>query len=69
MMLKTENKNFDKDPRTGALINNNKEQFEAYKRTKRTLQSNKQMASEINSLKQDMEEIKNTLRVLLDRIQ
>lgn len=68
-MIKTDDKNYMKDPRTGALINTNRDKYEARKRIKMSLEKNTQMTSEINSLKQDMEEIKNTLRVLLDRIQ
>lgn len=68
-MIKTDNKNYLKDPRNGALINTNREAYEEYKRTKKKLQSADIMRSEINSLKTDMQEIKETLRLLTDRIQ
>lgn len=68
-MIKTENKDFLRDPRTGALINNNRDDYESYKRTKKKLQSAEAMRSEINNLKNDVDEIKEILKVLLDRTQ
>jgi cell shape-determining protein MreC len=68
-MIQTENKDYLKDPRSGALINKNKEAYEQYKLTKKNLQSAQQTRSEINSLKNEVQELKEIVKVLLDRIQ
>lgn len=68
-MIPTENENYLKDPRSGALINRNREEYQQYKMTKKKLQDAEKMRNEINNIKDDVQEIKQTLRILIDRIQ
>lgn len=68
-MIQTNNKNFIKDPNTGALINTNEKELKQRKYQKRKAQEMSRMQNEINSIKDDVHEIKQTLRILMDRIQ
>ena len=66
-MIKTDNRDYMKDPRSGALINNNREAYEQYKMTKKRLQSAENLRSEFEDVKNEVKEIKEMLKVLLDR--
>lgn len=60
-------KEFERDKDSKALINTDVQAFEEYKRTKRQLKKTFEMEREINSLKNDMQEIKRLLKNIIDR--
>jgi hypothetical protein len=60
---------FARDKDSKALINTNKQAFEEYKRAKNQLKTTLEMQSEINSLKDDLAEIKQILKCIVDRIE
>lgn len=62
-----QSKEFIRDEGSNALINTNRKAFEERKRIKHQLQKNSEMESEINSLKNDIKEIKDILKCIADR--
>jgi conjugal transfer/entry exclusion protein len=58
---------FARDKDSNALINTNKQAFEEYKRAKKQLKTTNELISEINSLKNDIEEIRRLLKCIIDR--
>lgn len=62
-------KDYKRDTKSGALINKNREQYLKYKATKLQLNSAKEMCEEINSIKEDIKELKQLVVLLMDRTQ
>lgn len=62
-------KDYKRDNKSGALINKNREQYLKYKATKLQLSSAKEMCEEINSIKEDIKELKQLVVLLMDRTQ
>lgn len=58
---------FERDKESKALINTNRNAFEEYKRMKNQLKRTADMESDINSLKNELMEIKNLLKCIVDR--
>jgi hypothetical protein len=60
-----------RDPKTGAIINNNTNEYESYIKTYRARNMEKQklntMESDLNQLKSEISEIKNLLSQLLSK--
>lgn len=62
-------KEYKRDTASNALINRNREQYLKYKATKLQLNSAKEMCEEINSIKEDIKELKQLVVLLMDRTQ
>lgn len=60
-MITTEDKNFDRDPKTFALINNNVGEYQRRKAQKMNSQRVDKVEEEIKSLKDDISELKQLI--------
>ena len=60
---------FVKDPITGALININKKEHDEYIRKKRDLRKQKELASEVQTIKDELSTIKQLLEKVLNKCQ
>lgn len=58
---------FERDKGSNALINTDRQSFEEYKRLKKQLKKTSEMENDINSLKNELREIKNLLKCIVDR--
>lgn len=68
-MMDLVTKDYERDTSSNALINRNREQYLKYKATKLQLSSAKEMCEEINSIKEDIKELKQLVVLLMDRTQ
>jgi conjugal transfer/entry exclusion protein len=57
-----------RDNSSKALINTNKQAFEEYQRMKKQMRKTSEMETDINNLKNDIQEIRDLLKCLVDRI-
>lgn len=60
-MIKTEDKNFQRDGNSFALINTNEREYQKHKERKQQAQTIKNVEKDIESLKRDIQEIKEIL--------
>lgn len=60
-------RNFSRDTRSKALINTNKEAYDQYKRMKRRECRLNEIEEKVNTLSNDISEIKSLLKQTLDR--
>ena len=74
MLQQTNIQGLVKDPTTGAVINTDKNAFEIYKAQRNTskkqqeaLKSVEEIQQEVTSLKEDMNDIKSMLAILIQR--
>jgi hypothetical protein len=67
MIVKTEDKDFNRDQRNFALINSNVEAYKIYQRQRAQSAENSNLQRQIDTLKDDMTDIKNMLKVLIQR--
>lgn len=66
--VKIENKNMMRDMKSKALINTDIEQLKAYRDKKQTMKTMQEAIHEINNTKKEVAEIKEMLKLILDRI-
>lgn len=59
--------NLYRDPSTGAIINSNIDEYNAYMEAKRKREELYNSINEINNLKEEMAEIKSLLKELINR--
>ena len=67
MIVKTEDKDFNRDQRNFALINSNVEAYKIYQRQRAQSAENNNLQRQIDTLKDDMTDIKSMLKVLIQR--
>lgn len=67
MIVKTTVENFYRDTSNHSLINTNGEAYKAYKHQRRHTNAVDQLNEEVKSLKQDMSQIKELLKQLVDK--
>jgi len=67
MIVKTEDKDFNRDQRNFALINSNVEAYKIYQRQRAQSAENNNLQRQIDTLKDDMNDIKSMLKVLIQR--
>jgi len=67
MIVKTEDKDFNRDQRNFALINSNVEAYKIYQRQRDQSAENNNLQRQIDTLKDDMNDIKSMLKVLIQR--
>tara|TARA_B100001996_G_scaffold376790_1_gene358495 strand:+ start:6437 stop:6655 length:219 start_codon:yes stop_codon:yes gene_type:complete len=60
--------NLGRDSMTGAVINTNKSEFEAYKRQRMLALQTTTNAEDLQSLRQEMDEIKGLLKEVLSKL-
>lgn len=66
--VKIDNKNMIRDMKTKALVNTDIDQLKAYRDKKQTMKTMNEAILEINNTKKEVAEIKEMLKLLLDRI-
>lgn len=59
--------NLQRDPRSKAILNTDRSELSRYKQQSNMLERNRNLAEDVDVLKQDMAEIKNLLRQLTAR--
>ena len=67
MIVKTEDKDFNRDQRNFALINSNVEAYKIYQRQRAQSTENNNLQRQIDVLRDDMTDIKSMLKVLIQR--
>jgi hypothetical protein len=67
MLKKTDDSNFMKDMNNGAVINTNIAAYKMHKLQRDSEQSSTSIKNEIESLKQEMSDIKKMLEILIQR--
>jgi hypothetical protein len=67
MIVKTEERDFDRDPHNFALLNSNVEAYKLYQRQRSQSTQNADLQRQIDTLKDDMSDIKSMLKVLIQR--
>lgn len=67
MIVKTEDKDFNRDQSNFALINSNVEAYKIYQRQRAQSAENNNLQRQIDDLKNDMTDIKSMLKVLIQR--
>lgn len=66
--VKIDNKSMLRDMKSKALINTDIDQLKAYRDKKQTMKTMHEAIEEINNTKKEVAEIKEMLKILLDRI-
>ena len=66
--VKIDNKSMLRDMKSKALINTDIDQLKAYRDKKQTMKTMREAIEEINSTKKEVAEIKEMLKLILDRI-
>jgi hypothetical protein len=66
--VKIDNKSMLRDMKSKALINTDIDQLKAYRDKKQTMKTMHEAIEEINSTKKEVAEIKEMLKLILDRI-
>lgn len=66
MLQKTNTPGFFKDTETGAIINKNEMDYEKFKAAREEIKKNKQMAVKIDSLENELKDIKSLLLQLVN---
>ena len=61
MLIKTNDASFMRDEDNTALLNTNKTAYDLYKQQRDTVISNQTLQAEVNTLKQDLSDIKQLL--------
>jgi len=64
-MLKTDDDNYIRDPESGALINNSAASYRMYKQQRESLTTVATLSKDVDSLKNDISDIKSMLSVLI----
>lgn len=67
MLKKTDDSNFMKDMNNGAVINTNIAAYKMHKLQRESEQSSTSIKNEVDSLKQEMSDIKKMLEILIQR--
>lgn len=67
MLKKTDDSNFMKDMNNGAVINTNIAAYKMHKLQRDSEQSSTSIKNEVESLKQEMSDIKKMLEILIQR--
>lgn len=67
MIIKTENPNFSRDQNNQALLNTNAEAYNLYKMQRSQLTNASSLQRQVDALKSDMTDIKDMLKVLIQR--
>ena len=67
-MKVTGHPNLNKDSLTGAVVNTDKNAFEAYKRQRALALQSTSNAEDLQSLRQEMDEIKGLLKEVLSKL-
>jgi len=67
MLKKTDDSNFMKDMNNGAVINTNIAAYKMHKLQRESEQSSTSIKNEVESLKQEMSDIKKMLEILIQR--
>jgi len=67
MLTKTNDPDFVKDTKCGAVINNNKNAFNRYKQQRAELQRAAEVDKKINKIESELSEIKSLIKELLTR--
>lgn len=67
MLKKTDDSNFIKDMNNGAVINTNIAAYKMHKLQRESEQSSTSIKNEVESLKQEMSDIKKMLEILIQR--
>lgn len=65
MLLKTNLDDFYRDTQSNAVINTNVEKIKQYKQQRESLIKMQNLVSDVDTLKQDMSEIKSLLQLLV----
>lgn len=65
MLVKTNLDDFYRDTQSNAIINTNVEKIRQYKQQRESLMKVQSLASDVETLKQDMSEIKSMLQLLV----
>jgi hypothetical protein len=65
MLLKTNLDDFYRDTQSNAVINTNVEKIKQYKQQRESLIKMQNLVSDVDTLKQDMSEIKSMLQLLV----
>ena len=68
MLIKTNDPNFMRDENNAALINTNKIAYDLYKQQRNNALSNQALKAEVDSLKQDLSDIKQLLGQLVQNV-
>jgi len=66
--VKIDNKSMLRDMKSKALINTDIDQLKAYRDKKQTMKTMHEAIEEINNTKKEVAEIKDMLKMILDRI-
>ena len=66
--MKIDNKSMLRDMKSKALINTDIDQLKAYRDKKQTMKTMHEAIEEINNTKKEVAEIKDMLKMILDRI-
>lgn len=66
--FKTDADGFARDPRSKAIINTNKQSMAQYKQQRAERLARESLSDEVNSLKQDVQDIKNMLQEICKRL-
>jgi hypothetical protein len=67
MIVKTEDSDFNRDDSNFALINSNVEAYRMYRNQRAQQNEHANLQRQINTLKDDMADIKSMLKVLIQR--
>jgi len=67
MIVKTEDSDFNRDDSNFALINSNVEAYRLYRNQRAQQNEHANLQRQINTLKDDMKDIKSMLKVLIQR--
>ena len=67
MIVKTEDSDFNRDDSNFALINSNVEAYRLYRNQRAQQNEHANLQRQINTLKDDMNDIKSMLKVLIQR--
>ena len=68
MIVKTEDANYGRDTATNAVINTNASAYQIYKQQRSQLTTVHTLQKEVNSLKTDIDEIKQLLGQLIQNV-
>lgn len=69
MYIKTDDESFVRDGSSGAVLNNNSVAFNAYRRQREEAKKASQLRADVDELKQDINEIRELLKLIAERVQ
>lgn len=67
MLIKTDHQNYYRDPMSNAIVNVDKEGYDAYKKQKDILLRSKNVIQEVDEIRKEMNEIKELLYMIVNK--